>query len=412
MGEQAAQVLAVALGVGLLIGLERERRKGEGPGRAAAGIRTFALVAVLGAACALTELAWLVVACAAGIAALAALAYLRTRNDDPGLTTEVALLVTFALGVMAARSRAVAAGSGVAVALLLGLREPLHQFAKDRLSEREWRDAVLLAAAALIVLPLLPNRAVDPWGLVNPHFVWRLTVLVMVINAAGYVSLRVLGHRWGLPLAGLLGGFVSSAAVVAAMGRRAAADSRALAGAVAGASWSSLATGLQLAAVLAAINARLFGHMLLPLAAFVATATLFGWLTGRTALRADHTDAAVGGRAFDPATAAIVATLFAAMLVAVGIANRWFGAEGALTAALLGAFLDTHATAASVAGLNASGALGQPLAAIGIALAVSANTITKLVAAGAAGGANYLRRLAPGLIAMLVALWGTLLAAS
>ncbi len=401
----AAQALAVALGVGLLIGLERERRKGDGPTREAAGLRTFALVAVLGALCAVTDIPWLVPAGALGVAALAALAYRRTSASDPGLTTEIALLVTFGLGVLAAFDRALAAGSGVVVALLLGLREPLHAFATQRLSEREWRDAVLLAAAALVVLPLLPNRAIDPWGAINPQFVWRLTVVVLLVNAAGYVSLRVLGQRWGLPLAGLLGGFVSSAAVVAAMGRRTREQPAVMAGAVAGAVWSSIATGLQLAIVLFAINPWLLAQFALPLTAFIAVAFVFGALAGRHAWRTPQDGGAVQGRAFDPATAALISLVFVVMLVGVAIANRAFGSNGAIVAALIGAFLDTHAAAASLAGLAASQSLAVPSALLGICAALTANTLTKLALAATTGGVGYFARVAPGLIAMVLALW-------
>jgi uncharacterized membrane protein (DUF4010 family) len=404
----AAQALAVALGIGLMIGLERERRKGDGPTREAAGLRTFTLVSLLGALCAVTAVPWLVPIGALGVAVLAAMAYRRTSDSDPGLTTEIALLVTFGLGALAAFDRTLAAGSGVLVALLLGLREPLHAFATNRLSEREWRDAVLLAAAALVVLPLLPDRTIDPWGAINPQLVWRLTVVVLLVNAAGYVSLRVLGHRWGLPLAGLLGGFVSSAAVVAAMGRRTKAQPTLMAGAVAGAVWSSVATGLQLAIVLSAINARLLAQFAVPLGAFVGVAVVFGWLAGRHAWRTPQDGTAPAGRAFDPASAALITLLFAAMLVAVAIANRAFGSNGAIVAALLGAFLDTHAAAASLAGLAANQSLAVPSALVGICAALTANTITKLVLAAATGGARYFARVAPGLIAMVLALWGAL----
>jgi uncharacterized membrane protein (DUF4010 family) len=243
----------------------------------------------------------------------------------------------------------------------------------------------------------------------NPHFVWRLTVLVMLMNAAGYVSARVLGQRWGLPVAGLLGGFVSSAAVVAAMGRRSRASASALPGAVAAASWSSIATGVQLAAVLSATNMELLGIVALPLLAFVLVAGFFGVSAGRAAFIADTPASPIVGRAFDPATAVVVAALFAGMSLTVGLAHRFFSSEGALVATLLGAFLDAHAAAASVGGLQASGAFDLQNAAIGVALALSANTTTKLALAAGVGGAHYFARLAPSLVGMIAAFWVLLL---
>jgi len=399
------RALAVAVGIGLLIGLERERRKGDGPQRAAAGLRTFTLVALLGAMSSATGLVWLVVAAAGGVAVLASVSYQRSRDADPGLTTEVALLVTYVIGVLTTSLPAIAAGLGIITAILLGFREPLHRFAVARLSEREWRDAVLLAAAALIVLPLLPNRPIDPWGLLNLHVVWRLTVLVMAINAVGYVALRVLGARWGLPLSGLLGGFVSSAAVIAAMGQRSRDDARMVSAAVAGAALSSVATGLQLAIVLALTNPQLLSTMQPQLLAFVLIAAGYGAAVGWRSLQASESGPALSGRAFDPRTAFIVACLFAGMLLIVGVLNRQFGASGALAGAVVGGFLDAHAAAGSVATLAQEANIPQRTGEWGVVLAVTANSVTKIVLAAITGGWRYCARLAPSLIAMAGALW-------
>ena len=133
----------------------------------------------------------------------------------------MALLATFVTGVLAAAQPVLAAAAGVLVVVLLVSRAPLHGFAHQKLSEQELRDAVLLAAAAILVLPILPDHPIDPWQVVNPRLVWKLTVLIMLVDAAGYVAQRLVGARAGLPISGLLGGFVSSTAVVATMGKRA-----------------------------------------------------------------------------------------------------------------------------------------------------------------------------------------------
>lgn len=155
---EPALTLAVALGLGLLLGVERERRKGEGHERAAAGVRTFALVALAGG------VSWRVggvvtAAVALAFVGSAAIAgYGRSGEDDPGLTTEVALVVCFLLGASAQRDPSVAAGLGVATAIMLAGRERIHRIARDTLSERELHDGLLFAACALIVLPLVPDK--------------------------------------------------------------------------------------------------------------------------------------------------------------------------------------------------------------------------------------------------------------
>jgi uncharacterized membrane protein (DUF4010 family) len=393
----------VAFGAGLLIGVERERRKGDGQDRAAAGVRTFVIVALLGAIAGSAAEAWISGALGAGVVALTALSYWRSRSADPGLTTEVALLATFGMGVLATRDAALAAGLGALIALLLAARTRLHDFARAWLTDREVYDAILLAGAALIVLPLLPDRAVDPLGAINPHLVWRLTVIVMLVNAAGYVALRLLGPGWGLPVAGLFGGFVSSVATIAAMGRRSREDLEQLHGALAGAALSSVGTVLQLALVIGATQPAMLGRMALPLSGMGMIAGLAGLLLSRR-----HLGAAVAhlpeGRAFDPRHAVLFAGVLAGMLLAIALLGRTFGAGGVLGGAILGGFLDTHSAAASVTALAVRGALAPQDAVVAIALAITANAVTKLVSA-ATGGRTYFLRLAPSIVAMVAALW-------
>ena len=145
--------LAVALGTGLLNGIERDQRKGEGPAHIVAGVRTFALIALAGAVC--TLLGTTLVAVGAGFVGLAALlSYRGSRETDPGLTTEVAMFVAFLLGVLAMSERELAAGIGVAVALILALKSRLHAFTRQVVTPQELHDGLLLIAPALIVLPL------------------------------------------------------------------------------------------------------------------------------------------------------------------------------------------------------------------------------------------------------------------
>lgn len=175
----------VALGSGLLIGIERERRKGTGAHRAVAGVRTFTLVAVAGALAQALGQPWLVAAGAALVLALVAIGYWRERSRDPGITTEIALFVTYLLGVTAITQPAASAAGAVIVATLLAARSRLHRFATEVLTEHETRDALILAGAALVLLPLLPDRP-QPWlGGLDPQRVWGLAVLIMALQGAG-----------------------------------------------------------------------------------------------------------------------------------------------------------------------------------------------------------------------------------
>ncbi len=221
MTEGLAVRLAISLGIGLLIGVERERRKGSGGGRAPAGIRTFAVASLAGGLSLAFGSEVVLVATTVVIGALLAVSYARSRASDPGLTTEIALLTTVLLGALAIREPVLASGIAVVVVILLASRTRLHRFVKRVLTEQELHDLLLLAAAALVVLPLAPDRAVGPLSVINPRTVWRLVVIFMAISGAGYIGLRLLGPGIGLALSGFASGFVSSSATIGAMGARA-----------------------------------------------------------------------------------------------------------------------------------------------------------------------------------------------
>jgi uncharacterized membrane protein (DUF4010 family) len=146
---------------------------------------------------------------------------MRTEAQDPGLTTETALLLTVLLGGFALKEPVTASALAVTVAIALMARTRIHHFIRDVLSEEELTDALIFAAAALVVLPLVPDRYVGPFSAVNPRTIWKVVILIMSISAGGHIAVRLLGPRFGLPLAGLASGFVSSVATIAAMGARA-----------------------------------------------------------------------------------------------------------------------------------------------------------------------------------------------
>ncbi|HEX6397458.1 MAG TPA: MgtC/SapB family protein [Steroidobacteraceae bacterium] len=399
--EEASAIL-VALGAGLLIGVERERRMKD-EAAAAAGIRTFAITALLGVLAALSESNVILGAVALGVAALTALSYHRSRNDDPGMTSEVALLATFLTGVIAAFKPALAAASGVLVVVLLVLRAPLHAFARARLSDQELRDAVLLAAAAILVLPILPDHPIDPWQVINPRLVWKLTVLIMLVDAAGYVAQRLVGARAGLPISGLLGGFVSSTVVVATMGKRAQEEPAVLPAAVAGAALSQIATVAQLALVLAVSDAALLAQLRWVLLAMGLAMAAYGALM-LLAARDKAAPPPPSGRAFRLRTALIFAGAFVLVMLLVAWLQRSFGPAWALAGVVIGGFADAHSTAASVGSLTTQGQLTAELAMIAIGLVVTTNTVSKLGFAWAGGGA-YFWRLAPGLLLLITTYW-------
>lgn len=403
--DQEGWRLAVALGIGLLMGVERERHKGSGPGRAPAGIRTFALVALLGGICmVIGNMAVLAVALAfVGSAVL--IAYALGDRTDPGLTSEVALLTAFLLGALAQREPQIAAGLAVTVTILLAVRSQLHRLVEQVLTEQEIHDGLLFAAAALVVLPLLPHEPVGPYGVLDPFVMWRLVVIVMAIGAAGYISHRMLGSRVGLPLAGFASGFVSSSATIGAMGARAKREPRLLWPAVAAAVLSTVATIVQMVVVVGATSPSALREIAPAMITAGLAAAGYGAIFALRALRDGTEVGAASGRAFEPKTAVIFATTVTAILLVSAALHDWLGNTGLALSTAVAGFADTHSAAISVASLVASGKVSPEDAVIPILAGLTTNSITKAVLAVAAGGPRFARAVWPGIVAVLLAAW-------
>ncbi|SHH05439.1 MgtC/SapB family protein [Massilia sp. CF038] len=404
---ESTRALAVALGCGLLIGIDRERRKGTGPGRGYAGLRSFALTA-LGGALAQLSAGALVAAGALLVVALSVVACWRDRSDDPGITTELALFVTYLLGVTAVSHPEVAAGSAVVVAAMLHLRSHMHHFVRDCLKDHELRDGLVLGAAALVLLPLLPDGR-TAWLLgINPHRLLGLAILIMTIQAAAHVALRIAGARLGMALSGLASGVVSSVATTAAMGARAKGDPRLFGACVSGALMSNVATFFLLLLVTLTVAPGQIG-VLAPLIGAGGVGTMLVAAISMTLQGKAGSSVDASGHAFSLRQACGFAVILSAASVGMAYANAWLGSQAAWAGAVLAGLLDFHAAAASVLSLAAAGTVGARDAELALLLALSANTLSKLVAAFAAGSFAYGIRTGLGLLAILLAAWLPLL---
>ncbi|QWG24457.1 MgtC/SapB family protein [Bradyrhizobium sediminis] len=397
--------LAVAIGIGILIGAERERRKGEGPARSPAGIRTFSVASLAGAASVTVGGTLVLAITIAGVAVLAAIAHFRSREDDPGLTTEIALILTALLGGLSMQRPALAAGTAVALAILLAARTPLHHFVRSVLTEGEVNDALIFASASLVVLPLLPDQALGLYAALNPRSIWIVVLLVMAISAVGHVAVRVLGARFGIPIAGLASGFISSTATIGAMGMRARKNPDLLAATVSGAALSTVATIVQMALVIAATSVMALQTLSIPLLCAGIVAAAYGAGFTARALREEGTAESQPGRAFSLPAALVFGLTVSAMLVASAALREWFGETGVIVAAAAAGFVDTHSAAIAVASLVASGKMTAADAVFPILAGLSTNTVSKMIFAWSSGGGSFAVRLIPGLILVAVAAW-------
>lgn len=399
----------VALGVGLLIGIDRELRKGAGRARRAAGVRTFVLVALAGAAARLLGGDLVLALTIAGVTALACASYLRSRNEHPGLTSEVALVATALLGALAVDRPTLAAALGVLASITLAVRSPLHRFIRQGLTRQEMSDGLVFAALTFVVWPLLPDRPIGPFNAVNPHKVWLVAILAMGAAALGHVAMRLIGPRLGLAISGFVSGFISSAVTIGAMGARATQTPHLLSAAASGAVLSTVATIVQLALLVMVVSPDVARAMAGSLAcaglAAIGYATLF-------VLRPANTPpepAQSAGHAFNLRSILTFTFVLCVVLIVSAALSAGFGAQGVQLAAGVAGLVDLHAAAVSVSSLNAGGQESVPDSVVAILIALSTNTLTKMVLAFSSGGAPFARRVAPGLLLVAGAAWAGLL---
>lgn len=221
MDNAAYTAIAISLGLGVLVGLQREWKAS-----AVAGIRTFPLLTLLGTLCGLLsgdgEL-WLVAAGLLTVSLLLVIANLskiRAARFDFGLTTEMAALVMFAVGAALGRGMTgPAIVSGGIVAVLLQWKAGLHGIVQ-RLAEKDLRGLTHLALIGLVILPILPDQAYGPYAVLNPFRIWRMVVLIVGISMSAYVIFKLLGARAGAVLGGVLGGLISSTATTVSYARQ------------------------------------------------------------------------------------------------------------------------------------------------------------------------------------------------
>ncbi len=405
--------LATALVIGLVIGAEREQHAmTRGPD--IAGLRTFAVVALLGGVSMLLGDAALVAALALGVGA-AVLGSILVRGKrgaddaspsapDPGLTTETALLLPFALGALALLAPLLALAGGIATAVILAFRQDLHGIVKRRVSSEELRDALILGAAALVVLPVVPDAPVDPIGVVNPFTIWRLAVVVMAITFGAHVTRRLLGARWGLAIAGLASGFVSSSATIAAMGAKAREDPAHVEPAIAAACASTVATFVQMVILVGTASPSLLASLAPSLGAGMAVAAgiagVFAWRAARGPVPQTEIGRAIRVRSALTFALVVTAVAFVSALLQEGLGER-----GVVLGAAVAALADAHAAAASVATVHANGTFSPGLATSAVLVCLSTNSVTKVVLAVTSGPPRYWRPVAAGVVAVLSAAW-------
>ena len=401
--------LAIALALGLLVGLQRERAASQ-----IAGVRTFPLITLFGAVTALAAAslgAWLV---AAGLIALAAmlvvsnLAKLRSEDIDPGLTTEMAALLMYGVGAYLVHGYVgVAVVVGGAVVLLLHLKEPLHDVIRA-MGDRDVSAIMQFALITFVILPVLPDRGYGPYDILNPHRIWWMVVLIVAISLGGYVAYKLLGAKAGSLLGGVLGGLISSTATTVSYARRTReskpdADAEKSGGhrVHAAAKLATLvivvASTVSLVRVIIEVSAvapQQFRALAAPLC------VMLGWLivlATAAYLLGRREDAGKLPPAENPAElkpALIFWALYAMVIVAVAFAHDRLGDAGLYAVAIISGLTDMDAITLSTANLARVGRLDVDVAWRVILLAAMSNLVFKGGSAMFLGSADLRWRIA------------------
>lgn len=385
MDTSLLQNLVVAMGLGLLIGLQRQWAESE-----FGGIRTFPLITVFGAVTATLAGAMGGLVLAAALLALAALilvsnlAKISAGNPEPGMTTEVTALVMFGVGaslVFGYRTEAVVVTGAIAV--LLYWKTSLHALV-DRIGESDAKAIFQLVLLALVILPVLPNRAYGPYGVLNPHQIWLMVVLIVGISLGAYVAYKLFGARGGTLLSGLMGGLISSTATTVTYSRRSRgspSDSASPALVVVLASTVVFARVLLELGVVAPAVLPVAGPPLAAMMGFMALVAAVGYVGSRGDLvaPADH-------EAPSELKAAIVfGLLYAAVIFAVAATKEHFGPGALFGVAALSGLTDMDAITLSTAQLVNAGRLDAATAWRLILVGAMANLVFKGAVVAAMG---------------------------
>lgn len=404
--------LAVALGIGLLIGAERERKKADASERrkdefrasTVAGVRTFTIASLLGAVSTAIN-PWVLITSIICVTVFVIAATLVSKDDNPSLTTEVSLVLTVILGGLAITQPGLAASLAVAVGILLAAKEPMHWFIRGAVTKDEMHDFFVLAAATLIVLPIVPNELIGPFDAINPRNLWLIVILVMLIGAISHLALRIFGSKAGLPIVGLVSGFISSIATVGSMGARASKTPALMRASVAGATLSCLATVLQVCVLLAAIHPPTLYALAIPMIFGGLSISVFGAIVTLRSFQHNGVEMNNLGRSFSVKTAMMLALIIGLALLASAALKAWFGQAGLVVASGVAALADAHAATISVASLASAGKLAAVDAVIPILVAFSVNAASKIVAAVITGSHEFARKVSLGILIQVASIW-------
>jgi uncharacterized membrane protein (DUF4010 family) len=395
------QAFAVSLGIGLLIGLERERKPD-----AKAGLRTFALTALLGCLAAMlgemTVSGWVIPAGLLMVATMMIVAQARDPQDDgdPGTTSVVALMVCYGLGALVWFGEAtLAVMLAITITVLLYFKAQLQGVTRS-LTHKDLISILQFGVLSLVVLPILPNQDYGPYNALNPHQIWWMVVLISGLSLAGYAALRIVGNRHGAPLLGFFGGLVSSTATTMVFARNARDDAKLTTTATLVILIANLVVTVRLGIVAVVLAPTLF----VPLASVLGIGLLLGLVVAlfrwRTLTAAGDLPLPEVKNPTEIRAALSFGLIYGVVLLLAAWLQDIAGSQGLYLVALASGLTDVDAITLSTLRLFNQQTLAGAPAVTAIALAVLSNLVFKSSLVIAIGGKALARQVLPGLAAI------------
>jgi uncharacterized membrane protein (DUF4010 family) len=407
-GLESLPAFTTSLALGLLMGLERERSPA-----AKAGLRTFALVAMLGTLLAMigqkVDSPWVVVAGFLGVAAIIISAYVGIDDDeDPGTTTQAALMLCFGLGAVVWYGYSMLAVMlAIVTTVLLHFKPELQSMSKN-LTRRDLQSILQFAVLSFIILPILPNQNIGPYEAFNAYQTWLMVVLISGVALAGYVALRIVGQRYGAPLLGFLGGLVSSTATTLVYARHSKNGEAMSRLAVVVILIANLVVLVRLSVVSSFVSPRLLPHLLpVLMGGFVVGSVVTFWLW-RNSNRDGESPMPQLTNPTEIKTALSFGLMYAAVLLCAAWLSDYAGSSGLYALAVASGLTDVDAISISSLRLFELGKLGAHQAVTAIAIAYLSNLTFKFGLVAIVGGSTLAKRCAPGVVAVAVGLAGAL----
>lgn len=381
-------IIAAALGCGLLIGLERERSKQRENHHSFAGLRSFAICALLGAVCFIFG-PYFAITGAIAVAGIAIFS-LKNQAEDPGVTTEIAFILTYFIGAMCLWNIAFAAGLSVILTILLMTKHSMHGIAGKWITEAEFKDGIFLLSLLLIALPLTPNKPL--WGSVlNPYVILKLLTLILAVQALAHITKRLLSSKNAMMLSSLASGFVSSTATIASLGlevRNRHADAKSNAGA---ALMSCVATLLQLLIIVIGISLTWFKVIIIPSLASITILVFFSVWFMRNSQTLENVQQ-FDSRMFSLKEAAIIVASLTIIQAGVYGLNVLLGDAGLIAGTLLASLFEIHGALSTII---IQGDPTNPILAWAFGLGLASHAIAKSINALLTGGSRFALFFAP-----------------